>query len=304
MSDWHPHRGLRGPHLRARACARAAASRRARGARRRGRRRAEAPPRRTPPAHPATRTCACQTRPSSGGPLDAVGEPPAGGGRCRPRARRAPGQRPPARPAGRRTSPTARAGLALPTRSASTRRSEPPCAAQKSDRPLATRRRVVPHRRFILNERSGRRRAPRPIVRARSDLDLRAGRLGACRIQEDATRAQVLRRAIIGGGAIVGAAPPRGELPQLTAAASKEQDARVLNLVLAVEYTEAAFYREALERGGLEGDAQGLRPDRRSSTRRTTSRSSSRRSAPRPSRRRATTSATGRRTPRPSPPRR
>jgi rubrerythrin len=42
--------------------------------------------------------------------------------------------------------------------------------------------------------------------------------------------------------------------PQLTAAASKEQDARVLNLVLAVEYTEAAFYQDALEQGALQGD--------------------------------------------------
>jgi rubrerythrin len=70
--------------------------------------------------------------------------------------------------------------------------------------------------------------------------------------QEDATRAQLLRRAIVCGGAIVGGAATWG-LPQLTAAASKEQDARVLNLVLAVEYTEAAFYQEALERGGLTG---------------------------------------------------
>lgn len=72
-------------------------------------------------------------------------------------------------------------------------------------------------------------------------------------VQEDATRAQMLRRAIICGGAIVGGAATWG-LPQLTAAASKEGDARVLNLVLAVEYTEAAFYQEALERGGLRGD--------------------------------------------------
>jgi rubrerythrin len=71
-------------------------------------------------------------------------------------------------------------------------------------------------------------------------------------VQEDATRAQLLRRAITCGGAIAGGAAMWG-LPQLTAAASKEQDARVLNLVLAVEYTEAAFYQEALERGGLRG---------------------------------------------------
>ena len=74
-------------------------------------------------------------------------------------------------------------------------------------------------------------------------------------VQEDATRAQLLRRAIICGGAIAGGAATWG-LPQLTAAASKEQDARVLNLVLAVEYTEAAFYQEALERGGLQGELE------------------------------------------------
>jgi rubrerythrin len=76
-------------------------------------------------------------------------------------------------------------------------------------------------------------------------------------VQEEATRAQMLRRAIMCGGALAGGAAVWG-LPQLTAAASKEQDARVLNLVLAVEYTEAAFYQEALERGGLEGKLQAF----------------------------------------------
>jgi rubrerythrin len=75
--------------------------------------------------------------------------------------------------------------------------------------------------------------------------------------QEQATRAQMLRRAIMCGGALAGGAAVWG-LPQLTAAASKEQDARVLNLVLAVEYTEAAFYQEALKRGGLEGKLQAF----------------------------------------------
>ena len=70
---------------------------------------------------------------------------------------------------------------------------------------------------------------------------------------EDATRAQLFRRAIVAGGAIVGAAATWG-LPQLTSATSSEQDARVLNLVLALEYTEAAFYQEALDAGGLQGD--------------------------------------------------
>jgi rubrerythrin len=72
--------------------------------------------------------------------------------------------------------------------------------------------------------------------------------------REDATRAQLLRRAIIGGGAVLGGAAIWG-LPQLTVAApSAEQDTRVLNLVLAVEYAEAAFYQEALSRAGLTGE--------------------------------------------------
>ena len=37
----------------------------------------------------------------------------------------------------------------------------------------------------------------------------------------------------------------------------------MLNLVLAVEYTEVAFYQEALERGGLQGELEDVRPDRR-----------------------------------------
>ena len=72
-------------------------------------------------------------------------------------------------------------------------------------------------------------------------------------VEDGATRAEMLRRAMVCGGAVVGGAATWA-LPQLTSAASKEQDARVLNLVLAVEYTEVAFYQEALERGGLQGD--------------------------------------------------
>jgi hypothetical protein len=70
---------------------------------------------------------------------------------------------------------------------------------------------------------------------------------------DDASRAQLFRRAIVAGGAIVGGIATWG-LPELTSAASKEQDARVLNLALALEYTEAAFYQEALDAGGLQGD--------------------------------------------------
>jgi rubrerythrin len=69
------------------------------------------------------------------------------------------------------------------------------------------------------------------------------------------TRAAVLRRGLVAGGAIIGGATLWG-LPQLTSAASPEQDARVLNLVLAIEYTEVAFYQEALDRAGLQGDLE------------------------------------------------
>jgi hypothetical protein len=72
--------------------------------------------------------------------------------------------------------------------------------------------------------------------------------------QKEATRAQLLRRTIVGGGAVLGGAAIWG-LPQLTdASPSEEQDKRVLNLVLALEYVEAAFYQEALARAGLQGD--------------------------------------------------
>ena len=73
-------------------------------------------------------------------------------------------------------------------------------------------------------------------------------------VQEDATAPDATPRDIC-GGAIAGGAATWG-LPQLTAAASKERDARVLNLVLAVEYTEVAFYQEALDQGGLHGELE------------------------------------------------
>lgn len=69
-----------------------------------------------------------------------------------------------------------------------------------------------------------------------------------------ATRAQLLCRALVGGGAAIGGVLA-WSLPRMSVASpSPEQDARVLNLVLALEYVEAAFYREALERAGLRGE--------------------------------------------------
>jgi hypothetical protein len=71
------------------------------------------------------------------------------------------------------------------------------------------------------------------------------------------SRARLLRWAIVGGGALAGGAAGVSGLPQPTSAVtSPEQDRHVLNLVLALAYTEAAFYREALERGALKGELE------------------------------------------------
>lgn len=61
------------------------------------------------------------------------------------------------------------------------------------------------------------------------------------------TRATLLKQgACAAGVGLVG-------IPALVDAAPS-QDARVLELLLLVEYTEAAFYAEALKRGGLKGE--------------------------------------------------
>lgn len=89
----------------------------------------------------------------------------------------------------------------------------------------------------MLDDRSGRRvRVLKKVRNFDDDADQRDQRGGP----DAATRAELFRRAIVGGGALVGGLAAWG-VPELTVAASKEQDARVLNLVLALEYTEAAF---------------------------------------------------------------
>lgn len=75
------------------------------------------------------------------------------------------------------------------------------------------------------------------------------------RIDETATtRTQLLQRATVCGGAVVGGGIVWG-LSQLSfAAPSDEQDARVFKLVLALEHVKAAFYEQALARAGLNGE--------------------------------------------------
>jgi rubrerythrin len=71
---------------------------------------------------------------------------------------------------------------------------------------------------------------------------------------DQSSRAQFLFRALAAGGVVAGGVALSG-LPRLSMGApSPQQDVRVLNLLLLVEYTEAAFYREALQRGGLTGE--------------------------------------------------
>jgi ferritin-like protein len=69
------------------------------------------------------------------------------------------------------------------------------------------------------------------------------------------SRADLVRRAVAAGGAVLGGGALVAGLPRLAASApSPEQDARVFNLVLLLEEIEAALYSEALTRGRLTGE--------------------------------------------------
>jgi hypothetical protein len=66
-------------------------------------------------------------------------------------------------------------------------------------------------------------------------------------------RLELLGSALAGAAAVAGAAL-FGRADIVLAADSQEQDVRVLNLVLRLEYTEAAFYTEAIRNARLGGD--------------------------------------------------
>ncbi len=94
-----------------------------------------------------------------------------------------------------------------------------------------------------------------------SDLDLTiVDTDGAVRDAEEAvagdTRAAFFRKAAVTGGAVGSAAFFTGMLPGVAMGApSKKQDLAILKYALTLEYLEAAFYKEAVSDGGLQGQA-------------------------------------------------
>jgi hypothetical protein len=68
------------------------------------------------------------------------------------------------------------------------------------------------------------------------------------------TRRKLLVRGVVAAGAVAAGGSLVGALPKLAVSQpSAEQDARVLRLLLGVEYLQAGFYTEAERRGALPG---------------------------------------------------
>ncbi|MEO8691075.1 MAG: ferritin-like domain-containing protein, partial [Solirubrobacteraceae bacterium] len=70
-----------------------------------------------------------------------------------------------------------------------------------------------------------------------------------------ATRAQLFRRAIVGGGTFLAGGMLIGGLPKLALGApSASQDVEILNFALLLEYLESEFYIEAVAKNAIGGE--------------------------------------------------
>ncbi len=74
-------------------------------------------------------------------------------------------------------------------------------------------------------------------------------------IPSRASREHLVKRVLVAGGAVTLGGVVVGALPKLASSApSPAQDAKILNLVLLLEYVESAFYAEARARGAFQGE--------------------------------------------------
>jgi ferritin-like protein len=69
------------------------------------------------------------------------------------------------------------------------------------------------------------------------------------------TRAEMFKKAIVGGGAFAAGGLLIGGLPSIALGApSAKQDVKILNFALLLEYLESSFYVEAARRGNFSGE--------------------------------------------------
>jgi rubrerythrin len=82
------------------------------------------------------------------------------------------------------------------------------------------------------------------------------GRVAHAGAPDDLTRERFLRRAVVAGGTLALGGVIVAGLPRLAASAqqSAAQDAEIFNFALLLEYLQAGFYGEAVERAELTGE--------------------------------------------------